>query len=292
MQFKLYHDINEFYDATYDLLMRDEAQNNIMLGNLIRGKEGKGNFDRHDPAAWLMATVSDDSGLLQLVVLMTPPKNITLYARDNIIDSAAVDCLIKGIDKTPVPGVVARKDMGLYFAEAYCAAKRLSHGAPTNQRIYELTRVNPDIPRIGVIRPSEESDMYFLPYWIEAFNSACVRYGKTDMNIPQEAEAYLDRIAQRNLFLLEEQEKPVSIDTTQRELRTVCCVTHVYTPPYFRNKGYASSCVAQLSQMILDRGFTKAVLYTDMENPTSNSIYQKIGYRPVCDSVELKFVSA
>jgi predicted GNAT family acetyltransferase len=74
-----------------------------------------------------------------------------------------------------------------------------------------------------------------------------------------------------------------------REMRSVCGVSGVYTPPYFRGKGYASSCVAALSRLILERGFTKCVLYTDLANPTSNSIYQKIGYKPVCDSLEIKF---
>lgn len=56
-----------------------------------------------------------------------------------------------------------------------------------------------------------------------------------------------------------------------------------------RNKGYASSCVAQVSQIALNKGFTKCVLYTDLLNPTSNSIYQKIGYTAICDSLMLKF---
>jgi ribosomal protein S18 acetylase RimI-like enzyme len=31
------------------------------------------------------------------------------------------------------------------------------------------------------------------------------------------------------------------------------------------------------------RGKDCVVLYTDLSNPTSNSIYQKLGYRPVCE---------
>lgn len=54
-------------------------------------------------------------------------------------------------------------------------------------------------------------------------------------------------------------------------------------------KGYATSCVAQLSQMALDKGFKRCVLYTDLLNSISNSIYQKIGYKAVCDSLMLKF---
>ena len=74
-----------------------------------------------------------------------------------------------------------------------------------------------------------------------------------------------------------------------REMQTAIGVAFVYTPPYYRGKGYASSCVAQISQIALDKGFTKCVLYTDLLNPISNSIYKKIGYRPVCDSLMLEF---
>jgi predicted GNAT family acetyltransferase len=74
-----------------------------------------------------------------------------------------------------------------------------------------------------------------------------------------------------------------------REMQSVIGVAFVYTPPYERRKGYASSIVAQISQLALDKGFTKCALYTDLANPTSNNIYQKIGYRPICDSLQIKF---
>jgi predicted GNAT family acetyltransferase len=60
-------------------------------------------------------------------------------------------------------------------------------------------------------------------------------------------------------------------------------VSYVYTPPVYRGKGYASALVAQLSREILLEK-TYASLYTDIQNPTSNKIYQLIGYEPVGDS--------
>jgi predicted GNAT family acetyltransferase len=63
----------------------------------------------------------------------------------------------------------------------------------------------------------------------------------------------------------------------------------VYTPPQFRGKGYASSLVAKLSQHLLDQGRTFCTLFTDLANPTSNRIYQNIGYRPVCDYTVYRF---
>ena len=60
-------------------------------------------------------------------------------------------------------------------------------------------------------------------------------------------------------------------------------VSGVYTPRSERGHGYASALVAALSQAILDSGLAFCTLNTDLLNPTSNKIYQKIGYYPVCD---------
>jgi predicted GNAT family acetyltransferase len=66
-------------------------------------------------------------------------------------------------------------------------------------------------------------------------------------------------------------------------------VTAVYTPPERRNRGYASACVAALSQMRLEGGRRFCFLFTDLANPTPNRIYQQIGYRAVCDMDEFTF---
>ena len=69
----------------------------------------------------------------------------------------------------------------------------------------------------------------------------------------------------------------------------MCIRDRVYTPPELRGHGYASAVVAALSQRLLDAGHQYCALYTDLANPTSNSIYQKIGYTPVSDAVEYAF---
>ena len=288
MQFKQYTCVNEFYNATYNVLMRHEAQNMIPLGNLLIGYEGKDKESWRDPANWYMATVADESGIL-LTAIMTPPYNIALYATDNKINAAAIECLIDGIADQPIPGVLAVKSLAQCFAEAYTTPKSMTFEIVTNQCIYELTEVNPEIPLIGTIRLVEEKDMPFFPFWCEsAF--AEFEYGKTTMNIPYDITQCHYRIAKRNTYILEDNGIPVSLAGLNREMQNVIGVGPVFTPPYYRGKGYASSCVAQISQLALDRGFTRCVLYTDLANPTSNSIYQKIGYKPICDSVMLKFV--
>jgi predicted GNAT family acetyltransferase len=57
----------------------------------------------------------------------------------------------------------------------------------------------------------------------------------------------------------------------------------VYTPPSDRGHGFASAVTAAASQAQLDQGRRFVFLFTDLTNPTSNKIYQAIGYEPVID---------
>jgi predicted GNAT family acetyltransferase len=64
----------------------------------------------------------------------------------------------------------------------------------------------------------------------------------------------------------------------------------VYTPPELRGRGYATAVTADLSRRLLASGRRFCFLYTDLANPTSNAIYERIGYRRVCESAEFRFV--
>ena len=287
MKLKIYKNVHDFYNETYDVLMRHEAQNLIPLGNIIMGHEGKDKTEWRDPVNWLMAVVSDERGI-QLTAIMTPPHFVTLYATDNVMNPDAISCLIDGLNDYIIPGVTTEKNLAEYFAKEFVARKGKSVRTIMSQRIYELEAVNPDVKQLGVIRLLEEKDMPFFPYWLEAFHAAS-SFGKAEMAIPQDEKSYHHRISTKKLYVLEVEGVPVSMAGFTREMQNAIGVAFVYTPPYYRKKGYASSCVAQISQIALDKGYTKCVLYTDLLNPTSNSIYKKIGYSVVCDSLMLKF---
>ena len=44
-----------------------------------------------------------------------------------------------------------------------------------------------------------------------------------------------------------------------------------------------------MSALLLGEGRTFCFLYTDLANPTSNRIYQQIGYEPVTDALMVAF---
>jgi predicted GNAT family acetyltransferase len=57
----------------------------------------------------------------------------------------------------------------------------------------------------------------------------------------------------------------------------------VYTPPRLRGKGYGGAVTAAVSQAARDAGASQVLLFTDLANPTSNALYQRLGYQPVED---------
>lgn len=84
--------------------------------------------------------------------------------------------------------------------------------------------------------------------------------------------------------------RPVSMAAAGRFSPRGARVSLVCTPPEMRRRGYASACVAALSQLLLSEGFTFLKLCADLANPTSNRIYQAIGYRPIGDAAVYRFM--
>jgi predicted GNAT family acetyltransferase len=81
----------------------------------------------------------------------------------------------------------------------------------------------------------------------------------------------------------------VSVAHIGRPTKNGISVSGVFTPRQFRKRGYASAVTAGVTQAMLDSGKKFCVLYTDLSNPTSNKIYQDVGYREVAASKYFSF---
>ena len=108
-------------------------------------------------------------------------------------------------------------------------------------------------------------------------------FGQAD---PVEADAMADRWLagrSRTLWLWEDGDAVVSLCGVGGPTPHGIRIGPVYTPPAARGRGYASALVAAVSQEALDAGRRFCFLFTDAANPTSNHIYQEIGYEHVRD---------
>jgi len=139
----------------------------------------------------------------------------------------------------------------------------------------------------GRPRHATEDDIDLLAQWRGDFELEAVGH----LRNPGDGSAAIRRMLEMGdgTILWEHDGEPVSWAVVSVPLYGMSRVGPVYTPPAHRAKGYGSAVTAAVSQHARDAGATSVVLFTDLANPTSNSIYQKIGYRPVYDSTELEF---
>jgi predicted GNAT family acetyltransferase len=137
------------------------------------------------------------------------------------------------------------------------------------------------------MRPYQESDRELVIGWMDAFIDEALPEAP-----PEDAEHWLERTLSNpdgGVMLWLDGEQPVSFSGYGGLTPNGIRVGPVYTPPELRRRGYASALVAELTKMLLDGGRKFCFLFTDLANPTSNSIYQRVGYEPVSDADQWVF---
>lgn len=100
------------------------------------------------------------------------------------------------------------------------------------------------------------------------------------------------RIVEGLLHVWDVDGEPVSMAAVTAPQSGVSRVQLVYTPKALRGKGYAAACVAAVTAAELANPGRTCMLYTDLANPTSNALYERLGYRRVGDALDLYFESA
>jgi predicted GNAT family acetyltransferase len=155
-------------------------------------------------------------------------------------------------------------------------------------RVYALTRVMPAAPVPGQMRRAGPGDRDLIMRWYRAF--MVDTFGEAEAretDVARAADNYLTT-STRALYFWHDPE-PVAMAAMAGTTPGGARIGAVYTPPEKRRRGYASALVAGLSQHMLDQGRRFCFLFTDLANPTSNHIYQAIGYEPVGDADEFLF---
>lgn len=275
-----YQDAGAFLQKTQALLEKREAANSLMLGLCLRLKHSS----EPPPHAPYLATVEDEQGTA-LAAVMTPPQKVILHsdrpACEEALEKLAQDLLNHLQD---VPGVLGPSHVAGPFAAAWAKVSGKRYTAGMRQRIYELKQVNHPRYSPGQLRVATEAEVERIARWVFEFQKEALESG----TIEEAREIAKRKVKAQGIYVWEDRQ-PVSMAARARPTPHGITVNLVYTPPDLRGKGYATSCVAALSQRLLDSGRQFCALFTDLSNPTSNSIYQKIGYTPVCDFNEYLF---
>ncbi|MEF7557203.1 GNAT family N-acetyltransferase [Bacillus thuringiensis] len=270
IQLHVYEEVVNFKKEVIPFLEKNEQENNLILGVLQMVQQP------------IFMGVAKQEEEVAVVFLQTEEKKQIIVAISEVM-GVDIKELAKELTKVypDIPGLIGNKKVVQRLAEEIAVLENKKMNVVMEQGVYALQQVKKKWTEEGIFREINSDELPVIEKWIYQFCE--------DVNLPttkEEAEQTAHTlITNHRLFGLEIDEKLVSVAAKTRPTKNNITINFVYTPKEERKKGYASNCVAALSQRMLDEGYKTTTLYTDLANPTSNKIYQEIGYEQIAESV-------
>ena len=282
-------DVAEFDRTTVTpLLSAEPVRNTILLTVFDRLRnEGPHAFHERDPQ---MLTWHDASGDAAGALLRTPPYPFLLSDVPAEALEPLVDLMLD--PRTQLDG----REINL--AESSEAAFRAAWTARTGNearvverfRLYRLAKlIPPDPAPQGSARLATQDDVEFVARSLEAF------WEEAEESMPLSARMTALRMASARIaegifwLWLDASGRPVSFAGHTPEVAGMGRIGPVYTPPELRGHGYAAGSTIAVTRALLEQGANEVLLFTDLANPVSNRLYQRLGYRPVTDRARVEF---
>ena len=253
-------------------LSSQPVRHNLILSILhARAAEG-------DPGRYWMAIQRDD---IVGVVLQSPPTfPATLTPMELPVATAMADAIAEvGV---VLPGVNGEAATAATSAGQWSERTKSAATAFQGNRLYEFSETG-EAPNVaGKLRQAGQQERSLMILWSRAFQH----------EIGESADATEVRVDKGltagRLWVWDRSGEAVSMVIGREPVQGVVRVSGVYTPPEKRKHGYAEACVHALSKKLRDAGL-RCALYTDLGNPISNSLYRRIGYRAVAETLRYRF---
>ena len=280
MEVVQFADPAEFLARAGPLLLADEARHNLILGLAGTLRDQPGRYPEYE--LWLV----EEAGTVVGAALRTLPFRLVLAQPAT---TAALPALADVLED--LPGVVGGVPEAREFADAWRAKTGAVAHVDSEQGVYALDRLEPARATTGSRRAAGERDRKLLLHWLQAFSNEALGEEADDAELQRMIDMRVTGDPDYGFVLWEDEGRPVCVTGFGSPTPTGVRIGPVYTPPELRGRGYASALVAEVSQAHLVAGRRFCFLYTNLANPTSNKIYQAIGYEPVTDALMVSFAS-
>ena len=282
MEINRFQDPFKFRNNVRGFLLQHEAENNLIFSIL------EGIISKRYTGENLMVSV-EEGGNIVLAAIMTPPKNVVLSFTRKL---KSIDELIKHLElnKISIPGVLGFKKGSKRFAKAWSKINSISFELVMNERIYKLEDVNEQVLGKREFIKADLTRESIILNWTKLFIEEALPGEISDFN-DEYVQVIKDRIKNGRYFILMDRNEPVSMVHKAGKTPNGNLINLVYTPPHLRQNGYATEIVANISKLLLAEGNKFCFLFTDLSNPTSNKIYQDVGYKPIIDMDQYEFIT-
>jgi predicted GNAT family acetyltransferase len=274
-------DLEAYAGRVWDVLGAAPAEHTVALTVI----ESLRNGIRWSDVPPVLGWYEDGGGAVQGAVSLTLPFELLLTLVPDETTGELVDALRSyGAD---LPGVNGEDDVVERFAAAWTAGTPLRTVTTWRQRLYRLGTLRPPSPAPeGRARRAREADIALAVGWYRDFqDDTGTSGGELEMMVRE-------RIRGGRLWLWEDGSgTPVSLAGRTAAAAGVSRVAPVYTPAEARRRGYGAAVTAACTADALTTDASEVVLFTDLANPTSNAIYQGIGFEPLSDRHVVRFVA-
>ena len=275
----VFSSIADFLTAAEPLLVQDEAANGLPLGVALAIERNPHTYPEH-----LLTTLAQDGGVV-IAGVQTGVRPLLLAVDQDGVSAETITYFARQLaqQRISLGGVHGPTAVAEQFAAAWSDYTGQPHHQEMALGVFDLKTVVPPRDVAGTLQQADYNDTPFIADWAHKFQLEA-------LGISADMQTFAERsVHDGSIFKWVVDCKPVSIARWQRPLRNGVTISFVYTPLQLRGRGYASACVAALSQKMLDDGWQFCTLHTDAGNPTSNKIYQQIGYRKVSEHVQVVF---
>ncbi|MBC6451454.1 GNAT family N-acetyltransferase [Actinokineospora xionganensis] len=279
MTVQRHDDGEQFWNTAKALFLQDPVRHTVaitVINQLIEVPDSYGNS--------LMLTAHDAERSLLGAMFCTAPWPLSVSALPVETHVEVVDYLLtEGID---VMGVGGPRDVADPFMRTWIAASGQTIEQSIPMRLYHLGELDMPTNVAGEFRLTGEADVPMVGRWWEDFFAEATHGGN-----PESGEHDVRKALEfgRGIGLWIDQGEPGSFAVASPPRAGMSRIGPVYTPADKRGRGYGAAVTAHVAQWAVDQGAEHVLLFTDLDNPTSNSIYQRIGFRPVFDAVEYVF---
>ncbi len=269
----------EFLARAEPLLATSEARHNLMYGIGGTLVSEPGYFEEF--RLWLV----EDGGGPVAAALRTPPFGV-------IVGDAATEAAGRRLaaavsaDEVELPTATGNVPTIEWFVDEWRTLTGADVRRSMAQGVFVLERVRSVPSPDGRARPAKTADRDLLVDWAEAFTAEAV-HDEPPQSRERTAALIDRRIAAKRgtgLWVWEVDGEPVAMSGHGGRTPNGIRIGLVYTPPAHRGNGYATALVAMQSAWLLAQGRRFCFLFTDLANPTSNAIYQRIGYVQVAEA--------
>jgi hypothetical protein len=277
MAWELTDDLERFMTAAEAYLRSRPVQHTTLL-TLISALRRRG-FSAYGLQAPFFGAWRDHAGVVAGVLLQTPPRPV-LFGE---MPPEAVTEAVGALSGQALSGVNLPDDQLDLFVSPWVSQTGVLSSIYMRTRLYRLTSL---ASPFGSARTGLPGDRELLISWVRDFLS--------DIGEPPSSSSEISGIVDDALALgvvtvALDDDVPASMVMRTEPSSGVARIRYVFTPASLRGRGFAGAATVAACSAALGDGASEVVLFTDLGNPTSNGLYQRLGFRPVQDRTVVTF---